>query len=140
MRVKRVVFRSTFARLTVAQGFTNLGAIELTQAGPSNTGYDARLGIASGTLVNARGANIKSLTGVRGGNRQLDGQLDNQGTLVVEQTLNAGTFLNLDGTTLTGGTYLVFATLRFPNATITTDAATIVLDGAAARIANQFDA
>ena len=55
---------STFARLTVANGFTNQGAIEITQAGGSNNGYDSRLGVSSGTLVNAAGASIASLVGV----------------------------------------------------------------------------
>src|SRR5262249_36914317 len=77
---------STFARLTVAQGFTNQGAIEITQSGGSNFGYDSRLDVSSGTLVNAAGASIASLIGVRGGNRQLNASLDNQGTLDVQQS------------------------------------------------------
>src|SRR5262249_54539662 len=77
---------STFARLTVAQGFTNQGAIELTQLASFAT--DSRLTVSSGTLTNAAGATISSLTGSNGGNRQLDVALDNQGTLDVQQTLS----------------------------------------------------
>jgi hypothetical protein len=45
-----------------------------------------------------------------------------------------GDFPNFSGNTLTGGSYFVHSTLRFPNADIRTNAATIVLDGPAASI------
>jgi hypothetical protein len=45
-----------------------------------------------------------------------------------------GNFPNFSGTTLTGGSYFVHGTLRFQNADIRTNAATIILDGPAASI------
>jgi hypothetical protein len=45
-----------------------------------------------------------------------------------------GDFPNFSGNTLTGGSYFVHGTLRFPNADIRTNAAAIVLDGPAASI------
>jgi hypothetical protein len=48
-----------------------------------------------------------------------------------------GTFTNFSGQTLTGGTYQIGGTLRFPNANIVTNAATIVLDGPAAWVVDQ---
>src|SRR5262249_20406778 len=99
---------STFARLTVAQGFTNQGAIELTSTG-TIFGHDSRLTVSSGTLSNAAGATISSLPGDNGGNRQLDVQLDNQGTLAVQQTLSMNTglpFANAGNVTIAAGSTL----------------------------------
>src|SRR5206468_2240714 len=71
------------AALTVAQGFTNLGLIDLTSINAATT---AQLDVTSGTLVNAVGGAIRS-SAAAGGSRQLNAALDNQGTLTVEQTL-----------------------------------------------------
>ncbi len=147
------------AALTVANGFTNNGAIELTSVDASK---NATLTVSSGTLVNAPRASLSALPGA-GGSRTLSAQLDNrnEGLLSVAQDLlitntdrtlsNFGTFAitegrtlnvsggsltNLNGGTLTGGTYQVAGTFKFPNAAITTNAATIVLDGPNARIVN----
>lgn len=66
--------------LTVAQGFTNFGKIEL---------FDASLGsslhVTNGTLVNAPGGLITSSTGYEslGHGNMLDALLDNQGTIAV---------------------------------------------------------
>jgi hypothetical protein len=68
--------------LTVANGFTNDGTIELT----SVSGFSASLTVTAGTLTNGPGGLIRSLTG--GGNRTLTAQLDNQGTLEVDQALS----------------------------------------------------
>jgi hypothetical protein len=101
IRVQADDIFSTFARLTVAQGFTNQGAIEITLAGGSNFGYDSRLDVTAGALVNTVSASIQSLVGIRGGNRQLNAALDNQGTLDVQQTLSISnssrTFTNATG-------------------------------------------
>ena len=62
-----------------------------------------------------------------------NGVLDIQaGTLDI-----VGTFANFAGTTLTGGTYKVAGTLKFANANIVTNAASIILDGTASAIINR---
>jgi hypothetical protein len=163
--------------LTVAQGFSNAGAIEL-----ENGHQVAALTVSAGVLTNT--GTISALAGVCG----LTAQLDNQGTLTVPQSLhlnlrgassNSGTinasgdlslFSASDGatldnigtiaiasgrmlrdttvplaaTTFTGGTlisgtYNLTGTFQFPNAAIaaiTTNAATIVLNGPNSRIIN----
>src|SRR5438552_13950047 len=65
------------ADLTVANGFTNNGLIELSS---SNGQIAPALHVSAGTLVNAVGAQINILAGT-GGGRTLDAQLDNEGTL-----------------------------------------------------------
>jgi hypothetical protein len=74
------------ATLTVANGFTNNGLIELTSA---DLGYTATLAVTTGVLVNAPGATIHSALGV-GGGRTLATNLDNQGTLDVDAGLTLG--------------------------------------------------
>jgi hypothetical protein len=138
------------AVLTVANSFTNSGTIELTSDGASRA---ATLTVISGTLTNAAGANLSALAGT-GGSRTLNAQLDNQGTLRVAQdlgltntgrtfsnsgtidiasgrtlTVNGGLLTNFSAGTLTGGTYNIAGTFKFPDAAITTNAATIVLEG-----------
>ncbi|HYT94074.1 MAG TPA: hypothetical protein VEL76_35490, partial [Gemmataceae bacterium] len=145
--------------LTFADGFTNRGAIELTES--AGRGFSDTLRVSAGTLTNAATGTISSLPGSGGGVRTLAAQLDNQGTLTVEQaltidkvsaahtnsgtisvasgqtlTISTGVLTNLNAGTLTGGTYLIAGTFQFPDAAITTNAATIVLDGTDARIVN----
>src|SRR5262249_48376325 len=62
------------ADLLVANGFTNLGTIELTD----NAASRASLTVTSGTLVNAPSGVIDVQLGA-GGSRNLTGKLDNQG-------------------------------------------------------------
>ncbi|HEV3165220.1 MAG TPA: FG-GAP-like repeat-containing protein [Isosphaeraceae bacterium] len=57
------------------------------------------------------------------------------GTLAISGT--GGSLTNLVGTTLTGGTYVVSGTLQIQNASISTNAATIALDGPGSRIIDQ---
>jgi hypothetical protein len=66
----------------------------------------------------------------------------NTGTVQVQSgTLYlAGPFSNFAGSTLTGGTYLIGATLQFNGANIVTNAASIVLDGPGARFIDQTSA
>jgi hypothetical protein len=96
--------------LTVANGFTNNGTIDLTNNG-GNTTLTSTLIVASGTLVNASGRSINSLAGSFGGPaRTLTAQLDNQGTVNVAHPLtingpsadhsNSGT-LDVSGANLT---------------------------------------
>jgi hypothetical protein len=69
--------------LTVANGFTNSGTIQLTTA---DGAYNSTLNVTTGTLANAAGATIHSAAGA-GGGRTLGAQLDNAGTLDVDQNL-----------------------------------------------------
>src|SRR5204863_12936 len=59
----------------------------------------------------------------------------NTGTIQAQAgILSITTLTNFAGSTLTGGTYDVAATLRFPDADIVTNAASIILDGPASAI------
>ena len=102
------------ASLTAANGFINNGTVELTSA---DANWSATLTVTSGTLVNASGAAIQSLVGASG-SRILIAELDNQGTVTVNQPLtinrtspahtNTGTVNIAGGQTLTisgGGTF-----------------------------------
>jgi hypothetical protein len=71
------------SNLTVANGFTNDGVIELTSA---VSGQASSLTVTNGTLTNGPGGVIAAQPGV-GGARTLTAQLDNQGSLDVDQTL-----------------------------------------------------
>jgi hypothetical protein len=96
--------------VTVLNGFTNNGAIDLTAINASGT--TAQLTVTNGTLINAGGATpgvIRALAG-NGGARGLNAALDNQGILTVDQALtmargssvhaNSGT-INVSGGDLT---------------------------------------
>ncbi|HRN52392.1 MAG TPA: hypothetical protein PK788_02790, partial [Gemmatimonadaceae bacterium] len=82
--------------LTVDSGFTNNGSIELTAT--VNT-YSSTLTIGSGTLVNAAGGSIASLSG-SGGSRGISGSLTNQGLLLIDAPL---TFSLADDTLTNSG-------------------------------------
>jgi RTX calcium-binding nonapeptide repeat (4 copies) len=90
--------------LTVANGFTNNGAIELTN---SAAGQDAILTVSTGTLTNAQNRTIDILPGVGGGSGTLNAQLDNQGTLNVNAPLTinkaSATHTNSGTINVTGG-------------------------------------
>ena len=83
LRVEGDAFFSS-ATLTVQDGFTNLGTIELDAI--NGAGTTSQLNVTNGTLVNAPAAVIAALAGT-GSTRHLNAQLDNQGSLVVSQTL-----------------------------------------------------
>ncbi|MBX3133716.1 MAG: hypothetical protein KF689_10065 [Gemmatimonadaceae bacterium] len=89
--------------VTVGNGFTNEGLITLVSA---NLGYATALTVNTGTLVNALGATIRSLAG-SGGTRALNAQLENSGTLLVEQPL---TITRASGVHLNAATGLIDAT------------------------------
>src|SRR5262249_5922872 len=75
------------AALTVLNGFTNNGALELTNAYAAGA-FGAALTVTNGTLVNAPGASLSALPGaLGGGGRTLTAHLDNRGTLTVAQAL-----------------------------------------------------
>src|SRR4029077_12579699 len=68
--------------LSIANGFTNNGAIQLTAV--NGSGHPASPSVTSGTLINAVGATIVSDIGT-GSTRSLDAVLDNRGTLTINQ-------------------------------------------------------
>jgi hypothetical protein len=68
----------------VANGFENLGVIELTSEFSS---WSATLNVTAGALTNAAGGVIRVLEGTAG-NRTLGFELDNRGTLEVERSVN----------------------------------------------------
>ena len=103
------------ASLTVATGFTNNGTIELTSA---DSFKNATLVVSSGTLVNASGAAIQSLVGTDGF-RTLTAELDNQGTLTVNQPLTinkvSASHTNSNAVNLSGGSLTVNSFSSFSN-------------------------
>jgi hypothetical protein len=76
--------------LTVANGFTNNGLLELTDITSS---YGATLNVTTGTLVNAASGTISATTGTLGP-RTLNAQLDNQGTINVATAANQALTIN----------------------------------------------
>ena len=103
---------SNSATFTVANGFTNHGTIELTKANDPNGA--STFAVTNGTLVNASDGTITSAVGT-GGVRNLNAQLDNQGSMNVLQFLNIGragaAHLNSGTIAITGGN-LVFTALN----------------------------
>lgn len=82
IRIGQVDGAASLANLVVSAGFTNDGAIELTNNGPA--GYDARLSLLTGTLVNSSSGTITTSAGtVGGGTRTIGGSVDNQGSITV---------------------------------------------------------
>jgi hypothetical protein len=89
--------------------------------------------------VHFNNAGLVRLTGAGSLVTPLGASFTNTGTVEVDGgTLSVGTLSNLSGTTLTGGTYVVRGALRFNNADVRTNAASIVLDGPASLVANQL--
>jgi len=72
--------------MTVANGFTNDGAIDLTSASGA---FGANLFVTAGTLINSSTGTITSVVGASG-SRALNAQLDNQGQFIVNQALTMG--------------------------------------------------
>jgi hypothetical protein len=72
-------------QLTVANGFVNLGTVQLTNADPSFA-RDAILTVSNGTFVNQD--TLAILPGTNGGNRFLQVELDNRGPMLVGQTVS----------------------------------------------------
>jgi hypothetical protein len=99
MRVEGANATGTGA-LTVLNGFTNNAAIELSNA---NLNQAAQLTVSNGTLTNALGGTISALAGATGGGRTLTAELDNQGTVTVNQplTINRTTALHKNSGTFT---------------------------------------
>lgn len=96
-----------FAALSTV-GFTNHGEIELSS---TTSSYSATLVVASGTLVNSPSGGIRSVVGT-GGARTLEGSVDNQGLIEVQQPLqwNANnTLISNSGTLDVSGANLTIA-------------------------------
>jgi hypothetical protein len=110
-----------------APRFDNAGTL-LQSAGSGTTDFHVPL-VNSGDLS------------VQIGTLQLAGSFTNNGTAAVQvgTLFISGPFTNFSGTTLTGGTFMVQGVLRFTNADIQTNAATLVLDGVNALVLNQRD-
>ena len=87
--------------LTLTNGFTNEGRIELDSIGSGQSLRDAVLIVTSGTLTNAPGGVIRTLPGI-GGSRRLEAQIDNQGLIDADtdtSIVNTGrTFTSSGGT------------------------------------------
>jgi len=79
--------------MTVLNGFTNRGVIELSDIVSS---YGATLNVTNGTLTNALGASINALAGTNGP-RTLGATLDNQGSLSVALAPTGSLTLNHGG-------------------------------------------
>jgi hypothetical protein len=75
---------SASAVLTVANDLTNNGVIQLTAL---QSGIATTLSVTNGTLYNAPGALLETLSGT-GGIHTLNAQLNNQGTVNLNQRLN----------------------------------------------------
>lgn len=124
------------------QGTVNVNApVTLGRAGANdlNSGQFRINGVAinevSATFTNAAGGTLTSTgTGALG-----PAAFANNGLLVVPNGILTltGTFTNFSAGTLTGGIYMVVGTFKFTGANIVTNAAAIVLDGAASAIVNQ---
>ncbi|MEZ5064302.1 MAG: hypothetical protein R3B81_06175 [bacterium] len=124
------------AVLTVANGFTNNGIVELTSTGSAQT---ATLNVTSGTLVNAAGGTIDVQPG-SGGARGLNAELGNQGLLSVGTALSisktAADHASSGSIDVTGGNLTLLqggATPTFTNSGTVTLAAgrTMVVTGGA---------
>ncbi len=106
----------------------------------NGTGAAAIINQSSGSALATFATNDGSFTVQNGRNFSTADNFTNNGTLGVGAgsafTIN-GSLTNFSGGTLTGGTYLIGGTFQFNNAAITTNAATIVLDGTAATIVDQ---
>lgn len=142
--------------MTSATGFNNNGSILLTASDAA--GGATLLQLDTGTLTNsatgllhfqAGGSAGRLFTGnlANSGTVEIDhpttfdksgGQYANSGLLTINSTLQitAGALTNFASNTLTGGTYDVAGTFRFPGADIGTNQAEIILRGASSQILN----
>jgi hypothetical protein len=127
------------ATLTTAGPTTNAGTILLQSVDDT---WQSNLTVSSGTLTNAASGVIQVNAG-SGGGRLLNGNLMNMGTITVGANTTfteIGSLANLSGGVLTGGTYNLTGTFQFSGAAITTNAATVLLDGPGSGIIDLFGA
>ncbi len=105
--------------------------------GPASAIVNAAGGNALANLANIPAAG--SFTIQNGHNFTTTGGFTNSGSLTVGTGSTftvTGNLTNFEGTTLTGGSYVLSGTFKFPNADIRVIAATIVLDGSTSAIVN----
>ena len=122
------------SRLTVQQGFTNLGLITLRSEGsvnihPVDVGDEAHLSIAAGTLVNQGTIQILAPGGNYAGLHDIEGPVDNRGSVTIEQDVRWDSNWTNSGT-VTVGQYVRFgetrlATLEFETNSVTWEGGTI---------------
>jgi hypothetical protein len=132
----RALAGSGTASRTLGAELNNLGTLEVA-LGASSTF----------TLSKSSADHLNSGTiSVDGGNLTINQSgttpsFANSGTLSVGAglsfTINGGAFTNFSSGTLTGGTYDLHGTFKFPGADIVTNAATVILDGTSAQIVDQ---
>src|SRR6185436_7442236 len=121
----RVLAMPTFsaAALTVANGFTNLGTLELADSSGNCCFTSTALAVTSGTLTNAAGATIITPAGQVGNSRVLAAELNNQGTLTVMTPLALGrpgaAHVNAGSITLSGASLSITQTGTTPSFTNT---------------------
>jgi len=102
------------ATLTVANGFTNDGWIELEN---SSNGFTATLNVTAGTLTNSVGHEIRSMGGSATAANTLNARLANLGTIDVQRPLTITKFPINDGTiTLSNNSTLSTNNASFTNA------------------------
>ena len=93
------------ATLTFATGFLNAGGIVLENN--DATARNVTLFITSGALTNTPGSLLESVLGTGGGNRTLAAALNNQGGVLVQQTLtidrDSASYSNTGQIMLSGG-------------------------------------
>jgi hypothetical protein len=93
------------ATLTISSGFLNAGVIVLQNV--DAVAHNVTLAVPSGVLTNIPGGTLHSAAGNAGGNRTLAAMLDNQGGVLVAQTLTidqaAATHGNSGTIILSGG-------------------------------------
>ncbi len=114
------------AYLTVSNGFTSAGTIELTSSASANTS----LNVTTGALTNAAGGLIDFQTGA-GGTRNLYANLTNNGQVTVgaetKLTKSSGQYTNNGTFTIAGSKTL---TMTSSNQQFTQAAGTLTIDGA----------
>jgi hypothetical protein len=117
MRVQGASIHGT-AALTVTNGFTNNGLLELTSVGG---GFSSGMAITTGTLVNAAGGTMNVLAGAGGGRTFTGALIDNLGTLGVGAAWTANTALDQRNVmNVTAGTTTVNGASAFHGGSVTT--------------------
>jgi adhesin HecA-like repeat protein len=120
---------ATSTVLTVASGFDNNGAIELTNG---VGGYSGTLNVTAGTLVNTGTGTITSLTGAGGANRTLNAPLDNFGTVTTAYSMTVTGFVDQRSLlTISSGTLTIqgLLTLYTGSSTTVTSPGVLVKNG-----------
>jgi glycine cleavage system H lipoate-binding protein len=137
LRVSDLSVTPDSATLTVANGFSNSGTIELLNNNGNCCGARAAtLNVSVGTLTNTAGGTIRS-AGTSGATNTLNAQVTNQGAIEVNQPLTISTLGSNSGQlTVASGSSLT-ATAGFTNTGILSGSGTISVGSGAAKLVNQ---